>query len=317
MPAGGIVAILARMKTSISSASDIPVGNWIDRLVPPGGRPFFRLARLDRPIGTWLVLVPCWWGTALATPGWPNPWFIALFAVGAIVMRAAGCTVNDMADRDFDGKVARTATRPIASGAINMRQAALFLLGLLGLGFAVLIQFDRFAIWVGIASLPLVAVYPFMKRITYWPQAWLGLTFNWGALVGWAAVQGRLDWPAAVLYAAGFFWTLSYDTIYAHQDKEDDLLVGVKSLALRLGAGTRPWLFGFSSVTIVLLAVAGWGAGLAWPFYAGLAIAALHLGWQAGTVNMDDPKDCLRKFKSNRDFALIVFAAIVAARVWG
>lgn len=305
------------METSASSASDIPAGNWIDRYLPPGVRPFFRLARLDRPIGTWLLLVPCWWGAALATPGWPDPVLIGLFAVGAVVMRAAGCTVNDMADRDFDARVARTANRPLASGAISLWQAVVFLAGLLGLGFAVLIQLDTFAVWVGIASLPLVAAYPFMKRVTYWPQAWLGLTFNWGALVGWAAVRGDLAWPAVILYAAGFFWTLGYDTIYAHQDKEDDLLVGVKSSALRLGAATRPWLFGFFAVTLALLAAAGWAGGLAWPFYAGLGLAALHLGRQAWSVDTDDAKDCLRHFKSNRDFALIVFAAIVAGHLLG
>lgn len=303
------------MKTSATSASDIPAGNWIDRHVHEGARPFLRLARLDRPIGTWLLLIPCWWGTAMATPGWPDLWLVALFAVGATVMRGAGCTVNDMADRDFDARVARTANRPLASGAISLGRAILFLTGLLGLGLAVLLQLNTFAVWVGIASLPLVAVYPFMKRITYWPQAWLGLTFNWGALVGWAAVRGDLAWPAVILYAAGFFWTLGYDTIYAHQDKDDDLMVGVKSTALRLGKATRPWLFGFFAVTIALLAAAGQAAGLAWPFHAGLALGALHLGWQAWTVDTDDPKDCLRKFRSNRDFALIIFAAIVAAQV--
>ena len=313
LPEVGGAAILPGM----ASASDIPAGNWIDRRVPAGIRPFLRLARLDRPIGTWLLLVPCWWGVALATAGRPDLWLIALFAVGATVMRAAGCTVNDMADRDFDARVARTANRPLASGAISLTQAVLFLGGLLGLGFAVLIQLNPFAVWVGIASLPLIAVYPFMKRVTYWPQAWLGLTFNWGALVGWAAVTGDLAGPAFILYAAGFFWTLGYDTVYAHQDKEDDLLVGVKSTALRLGAATRPWLFGFFAATVGLLAAAGWAAGLAWPYYAGLAAAAVHLGRQAATVKTDDPKDCLRKFKSNRDFALIVFAAIVAGQLLG
>lgn len=304
------------MTVPTPSASDIPAGNWIDRHVPAGARPFFRLARLDRPIGTWLLLIPCWWGTALASPGWPDPLLIALFAVGAVAMRGAGCTINDIADRDFDGRVARTADRPLASGAIGLRGATAFLGLLLAIGFLVLIQFNPFAVWIGIASLPLVALYPFMKRITYWPQAWLGLTFNWGVLVGWAAVRGDLATPAVILYAAGFFWTLGYDTIYAHQDKEDDLLVGVKSSALRLGAATRPWLFGFFAVTIALLAAAGWTAELAWPYYIGLAAATTQLGWQAATVDIDDPKDCLRKFRSNRDFALIVFAAIVTARAF-
>lgn len=298
-----------------ASPTDIPAGNWIDRYVPAAARPYLRLARLDRPIGTWLLLIPCWWGTALATHGWPDPWFIVLFGVGATVMRAAGCTVNDIADRDFDGRVARTATRPIASGAIRVFQALVFLAGLLAVGLAILLTFNTYAVWVGVASLPLVAVYPFMKRITYWPQAWLGLTFNWGALVGWAAVRGDLGWAPAILYAAGFFWTLGYDTIYAHQDKEDDALVGVKSSALKLGGATRPWLFGFYVVTIALLAAAGWLAGLAWPYYAGVAAGAAQLAWQAATVDTDDPKDCLRKFKSNRDFALIVFAGTVAAQV--
>lgn len=305
------------MTKPASSASDIPVGNWVDRFVPVGARPFFRLARFDRPIGTWLLLIPCWWGTALASQGWPDPLAIALFGVGALVMRGAGCIVNDMADRDFDGRVARTANRPLASGAIGLKAAVAFLCLLLAIGLLVLVQFNTFAIGVGIASLPLVAIYPFMKRITYWPQAWLGLTFNWGALVGWAAVTGGLAAPAVILYAAGFFWTLGYDTIYAHQDKEDDLLVGVKSTALRLGQATRSWLFGFYAVTVLLLAAVGFSAGLAWPYYIGLAAAAAHLAWQAATVHPDDPKDCLRKFKSNRDFALIVFIAIVAARVAG
>lgn len=317
LPGGGAPGIFPAMTNLSPGASDIPLGNWVDRYVPAGARPYFRLARLDRPIGTWLLLIPCWWGAALASGGWPDPLMIALFGVGALVMRGAGCVVNDMADRDFDARVARTASRPLASGAIGLGGALAFLGLLLAIGFAVLVRFNAFAIWVGIASLPLVAVYPFMKRITYWPQAWLGLTFNWGALVGWAAVTGNLAAPAFILYAAGFFWTLGYDTIYAHQDKEDDLLVGVKSTALRLGQATRPWLFGFYGTTVLLLAAAGLAADLAWPYYAGLAAAAAHLAWQAAAVDPDDAKDCLRKFKSNRDFALIVFAAIVAARVAG
>jgi len=305
------------MSDTATSASDIPAGNWVDRYVPAGARPYFRLARLDRPIGTWLLLLPCWWGTAMASSGWPDLWFIVLFGIGAVVMRAAGCVINDMTDREFDRKVARTADRPLASGAVGMFQASLFLGGLLAAGLAVLLQFNEFAVWVGLASVPLFVVYPFMKRVTYWPQAWLGLTFNWGAWVGWAAAHGELALPALALYTAGFFWTLGYDTIYAHQDKEDDLLVGVKSLALRLGKATRPWLYGFFGMAIGLLALAGILAGLGWPYYVGLAVAAGHLAWQAHTVEMDTPKDCLRKFKSNRDFGLIVLAGIIAARVLG
>ncbi|MBC8158240.1 MAG: 4-hydroxybenzoate octaprenyltransferase [Alphaproteobacteria bacterium] len=303
------------MNEPAQNASDIALGNWIDRYVPEAARAYFRLARLDRPIGTWLLLLPCWWGAALAASGWPDPYLIVLFAIGSIVMRAAGCTINDMADREFDARVARTADRPIASGKVSMTAAAVFLAGLLAVGLYVLLQFNFFAVWVGIAALPFVAAYPFMKRFTYWPQAWLGLTFNWGALLGWASVTGDLGAPAALLYVAGFFWTLGYDTIYAHQDKEDDLIVGVKSSALFLGGATRPWLFGFYAVTTLLLAAAGWAAGSAWPYYVGVALGAGHLAWQATGVDIDNARDCLRKFKSNRDFGLIVFAGIVAAGV--
>ena len=305
------------MNHPIENASDIPAGNWVDRYVPAPARPYFRLARFDRPIGTWLLLLPCWWGIALASNGFPDLWLIALFGIGALVMRGAGCTINDMADRDFDLKVARTADRPLASGAVSLFQAFLFLGLLLAVGLAVLLQLNPYTVVMGVLALPLVVTYPFMKRITYWPQSWLGLTFNWGALMGWAAVRGELAAPAVALYVAGIFWTLSYDTIYAHQDKADDLLVGVKSSALRLGEGTRPWLFGFSSMAILLMGGAGYSAGLAWPFYVGLAGGAAHLFWQAGTVRIDDPKDCLRKFKSNRDFGLIVLAGMIAAQVLG
>ena len=273
--------------------------------------------RLDRPIGTWLLLWPCWWSLALAAPGWPDPWLMALFAVGALVMRGAGCTVNDIADRDIDGRVARTATRPLPSGDVSLTQALVLLGVLLAIGFAILVQLGTVAIWLGIASLPLIGFYPFMKRITWWPQAWLGLTFNWGALVGWAAVTGTVDAPPIALYAAGIAWTLGYDTIYAHQDKEDDALIGVKSSARRLGEATRPWLYAFYCAAAALIGVAGWLAGLAWPFYIGLGLAAAQLAWQAARVDIDAPADCLAKFKSNKWLGLIVFAAIVAGRVIG
>lgn len=296
------------------TASDIPTAGWIDRLAPACLRPYLRLARLDRPIGTWLLLLPCWWGLALASPGWPDPGDLALFAIGALVMRGAGCTINDLADRKIDPLVARTATRPIAGGQVSVLQALVFLGLLLLAGLLVLVQFNAFTIQVGTASLVLVVVYPFMKRVTYWPQLFLGLTFNWGALVGWSAVAGSLA-PAAVLaYAAGIFWTLGYDTIYAHQDKADDILVGVKSTALKFGAATRPWLVAFYGATVALLAGAGFSAGLVWPYFAALALGGLHLGWQIRTVDIDDPIDCLAKFKSNRDFGLIVFTGTVAAR---
>jgi 4-hydroxybenzoate polyprenyltransferase len=298
-----------------SAASDIPAMSWIDRLAPAATRPYLRLARVDRPIGTWLLLFPCWWSLSLAAPNWPDAWLLALFAAGAVVMRGAGCTVNDIWDREFDARVARTADRPIASGEISVPGALVFLALQLLAGLLVLAQFNVFAIVLGAGSLILIAVYPYMKRVTYWPQAVLGLTFNWGALLGWAAVHGGLAAPALVLYAAGIFWTLGYDTIYAHQDKEDDLLVGLKSSALKLGGATRAWLFVFYGLTAALMALAGYLAGLAWPFYAALAAASAQLAWQAGRVDTGVPKDCLAKFKSNQLFGWIVLAGIIAGRV--
>jgi 4-hydroxybenzoate polyprenyltransferase len=299
------------------NASDIPRGNWVDRLTPRPAHPYLRLARFDRPIGTWLLLLPGWWAVALAPPegGWPDPWLIVLFGVGAILMRGGGCVINDLFDRDFDARVARTADRPIASGAISIPRALLFLAVLFGVSLLILLQFNLFAVAVGAASLLLVVPYPLMKRITWWPQAWLGLTFNWGALLGWAAVRGDIATPALILYAAGFFWTLGYDTIYAHQDKEDDALVGIKSTARLFGDRSRPWIAGFFAVALALLALTGWVVGLNWPFYAGLALATAHAVWQTASADFDDPKNCLARFKSNRDFGLIVLAAIIAGQV--
>ena len=297
-----------------TTASDIPSGSWVDTRAPRVLRPFLRLARLDRPIGTWLLLFPCWWSLSMAAPGWPDLRLIVLFALGALIMRGAGCTLNDIADRDFDGRVARTATRPLPSGDVTLFQAQLFLGLQLMIGLVVLLQLNEFAVLVGMSSLALVALYPFAKRVTYWPQAVLGLTFNWGALLGWAAVTGEMALPAVMLYAAGFFWTMGYDTIYAHQDKEDDILIGVKSTALKLGSNTKPWLVGFYGLTILLMGLAGHLAGLAWPFFAGLTAAAGHLGWQIATADLDDMKNCLMRFKSNRYFGWIVLAGIIAGR---
>ncbi len=295
--------------------SDIPSGGWIDRLAPAIFRPYFRLARLDRPIGTWLLLLPCWWSIALAGPQWAEGLrLFVLFGIGSLVMRGAGCTLNDIVDRNFDAMVARTATRPIPAGEVSVFQAFAFLALQLLIGLVVLSQLNGFAITVGIGSLALVAVYPFMKRFTYWPQAVLGLTFNWGALLGWAAVKGELAPPALVLYGAGILWTLGYDTIYAHQDKDDDLAIGIKSTALRLGDETRPWLFLFYGATVSLIMISGYMISLAWPFYALLAAALAQLSWQAATVDMDTPGDCLAKFRSNRIFGLIVLAAIISGQ---
>jgi 4-hydroxybenzoate polyprenyltransferase len=298
-----------------TSASDIPKSGWVERLAPAELRPYARLARLDRPIGTWLLLFPCWWGIALATDGWPSLALMAIFAVGAIVMRGAGCTYNDIVDRDFDGRVARTADRPIPSGAVSVRQAVAFLIVQLAIGLAILLSLGPTAIWLGVLSLVLVFTYPLMKRVTWWPQFFLGLAFNWGALMGYAAVADALAPPALLLYAAGILWTLGYDTIYAHQDKEDDALIGVKSSALRLGDRTRPALFAFYAGTAVLLATAGAAAQLAWPFYVLLAAGAAQLLWQAAAASIDQPSDCLAKFKSNRLFGWLLLAGIVAGQL--
>ena len=300
------------------TASDIRHGDWIDRRAPRAVQPYLRLARIDRAIGTWLLLLPCWWGLALAAVSTSDVsplralGYGVLFAIGALVMRGAGCTWNDIMDRDFDARVARTALRPIPSGAVSVRQAFVFLGLQLLVGLAVLLCFNGVTILVGIASLLLVVIYPLMKRVTYWPQLFLGLAFNWGALVGWTAVTGSLAAAPLLLYVAGIFWTLGYDTIYAHQDKEDDILIGVKSSALRLGANTRPWLWIFYVAAVALLAAAFWQAALGWPSYVLLALAAAQLGYQAAAVDLDDPADCRARFISNRYAGMIVVVAILA-----
>ena len=289
----------------------------IERAVPAFARPFVALARLDQPVGVWLLLWPCLWSIGLASDGLPDVTLLVLFTAGAFVMRAAGCTLNDIFDRDFDARVERTQRRPLPSGAIGMRGAVAFMAVLLAAGLAILLQLNLFAICLGAGSLLLVVLYPLMKRITYWPQAFLGITFNYGALLGWAAVQGGIGWPAGLLYAGGIAWTLGYDTIYAHQDKEDDLLIGVKSSALALGERTRPWLIVFYVAAVAGLAGAGAAAAMAWPYYVGVALAALVLGWQALRVRIESPPDCLAKFKANGWVGLLVFAGIVAAQALG
>jgi 4-hydroxybenzoate polyprenyltransferase len=300
--------------TNMSSAADIQVGDWIDRHVPAGWRPYARLARLDRPIGVWLLLFPCWWSIALAAEpgGWPDLWLIILFGAGALVMRSAGCTVNDIVDRDIDAKVARTATRPLASGRLSLTQAFAFLGLQLAIGLVILLQLSATAIWLGVASLILVVLYPFMKRITWWPQAFLGLTFNWGALMGWAAVRDEVAWPAVLLYAAGFFWTLSYDTIYAHQDKEDDLMLGLKSTALKFGDSTVNWLGALYGGAVLLWSLAGFLAGAHLIFFSAIALVALQLAWQIVTLDIRDPANCLRRFRSNRDVGAAMFLGLIA-----
>jgi 4-hydroxybenzoate polyprenyltransferase len=292
--------------------SDIPHGDWVERRLPARIGPYARLARLDRPIGTWLLLFPGWWGIAFASPGWPDAPLMLLFAVGAVVMRGAGCTLNDIADRHYDAQVARTRLRPLPSGAVTVRHAILFLVLQLAAGAAVLFSLNRMSVLLGFAVLGLIGTYPFMKRITYWPQVFLGLNFNWGVLLGWTAVTGALALPPVLLYLGGVFWTIGYDTIYAHQDKEDDVRIGVKSSALALGLNTRPWLFTFYAVALVLWVTAGFSAGLGALFWTGLAGSGLQLAWQAARVTIDDPADCLAKFRSNRVVGWLVLGGIIA-----
>jgi 4-hydroxybenzoate polyprenyltransferase len=295
--------------------TDSPSTSWINRQLPQWARPYVRLIRLDRPIGTWLLLLPCWWGVVLAGGRVPDLWLMFLFGIGAIVMRGAGCIVNDIYDREIDQLVERTQSRPLASGEVKVWQAVLFLALLLVIGFCVLMQFNRFTIVLGVASLALVFTYPLAKRVTWWPQLVLGLAFNWGALMGWSAVQGTLGLPALLLYAAGIFWTLGYDTIYARQDMRDDALAGVKSLALKLGDNARPWVAGFYTAALLILVAAGLAAGLGNSYYILLAIAAFHAIWQLAGWRMDDPANCLQRFRRNRDFGLIVLAAIMIGKI--
>ncbi len=291
------------------------IGNWVDRCAPGWTRPYLRLARLDRPIGSWLLLLPCWWSSGLAAIAahqrLPSLADIALFFIGAFAMRGAGCTWNDIVDRDLDGSVERTRSRPIPSGQVSVAQAALFLGFQALIGLAVLLQFNGFTISTGIASLAVVVVYPFMKRITYWPQIVLGLAFSWGALMGWPAVFGRLDAPALVLYAGSIAWVIGYDTIYAHQDREDDALIGIKSTARLFGDRTTPMLSIFYGLAVMLIGVAGALAGGGALFWIGLAAFAAHLAWQIARLDIGDSAQCLTVFKSNRDAGLILFAGML------
>lgn len=281
-------------------------------------RPYMLLSRVDKPIGTWLLLWPSWWSICLAAPaGGPlDLMTLGMFGAGALLLRGAGCTVNDMWDRDFDRQVKRTKTRPLASGELTQWQALGWLALQLSAGLGILLQLPQTAQWIGAASLPFVAAYPLMKRITGYPQAFLGLTINWGAIMGWAAVHDGLDWSVVgPLYASGFFWTLLYDTVYAHQDKKDDARIGIKSTALTFGKRTKVWLAGFGAANVACLSAAGAMAGCHAPFYAGLAAASMHLAWQVGTVDLDNAGDCMAKFKSNVWYGAAVGAGIVADRL--
>src|ERR1700682_653169 len=294
-------------------------GNWVDSRAPQWSRPYLRLSRLDRPIGSWLLLMPCWWSAALPAGVIHDCsqllLVIALFFIGAFAMRGAGCTWNDITDRDLDALVERTRSRPIPAGQVSVPQAAVFLVVQALIGLGVLLQFNRFAVMTGIASLIIVAVYPFMKRITWWPQIVLGLAFSWGALMGFAVTQERIDATALALYAGSIAWVIGYDTIYAHQDAEDDALIGIKSTALLFGARTHRALIVFYGLAVVLIGAALMLAGARWPAWIGLAAFAAHLIWQIARLEISDPALCLRIFRSNRDAGLLLFAGLLVDAV--
>lgn len=298
---------------------DAPERSWIDLVPIAAVRPYLRLARLDRPIGIWLLVFPCWWGVSLAAlterRHLPDLWLCALFFIGAVVMRGSGCAFNDYVDRDIDAKVARTANRPIPSGAVTPNQALAYTVFLALIGLIVLLQFNWYTIGLGIASLILVAIYPFMKRLTYWPQVVLGLAFNWGALVGWSSVKGSLALPAILLYLGSVCWTIGYDTIYAHQDREDDRALGLKSTALRFGEWTPTWVGGFYAVAIVLWLAAGFLAGAHLVFVLAVVLVSLQLSWQVTTLDMSDGRNCLRRFRSNRDVGVALLLGFVVDMV--
>ncbi len=287
--------------------TDISTSGWVGRL-PAGAVPYALLARLDRPIGGWLLFMPGLWSILLAGG---SPWLVLLFLAGSFVMRGAGCVVNDMWDRDMDRLVTRTAGRPLASGALRMRHAAAFLAVLLTLGLGILLQLNDLARILGVASLVLVVTYPLAKRVTWWPQLMLGFTFGWGAPMGYAAATGRVDGAAMALYVAAIVWILGYDTIYAHQDREDDALVGVRSTARLFARQTKPFLIICYMATIGLLALAGGLAGLAPWFYAGLIPPAALLAWQIIRININDPGLCLGLFKLNRETGAAIGLAIL------
>lgn len=307
--------------------ADAPSGHWVYRYLPRAAWPYAQLARWDRPIGWVLLLWPCWWSAALAASAYatanesvltllPSPVTLLLFLLGAIAMRGAGCTYNDIVDRDIDAQVERTRSRPLPSGKVTLKQAWAFLIVQALIGLAVLLTFNSFAILLGVASLVIVAAYPFAKRITWWPQLVLGLAFSWGALMGWAAEFASVDAPSLLLYAGSILWVIGYDTLYAHQDKEDDALVGVKSTARLFGDKTIYWLIGLYSAALVLFA---WSFALAevpMPALAGLIAAAAHMSRQIRTLDIDNPDQCLKLFKSNGTVGWLIFLGLIGGALW-
>ncbi|XP_035782689.1 4-hydroxybenzoate polyprenyltransferase, mitochondrial-like [Anopheles albimanus] len=316
--ARGVASDNSRKRHGRSTESNVErqnaASNWKQAISP-----YARLMRIDRPIGSWLLFWPCGWSIALSAPAgcWPDPLMLGLFGVGAFVMRGAGCTINDLWDRDIDAKVERTKHRPLVAGEVSPFDALVFLSAQLGVGLTVLLQLNWYSILLGASSLGLVIVYPLMKRITYWPQLMLGATFNWGALLGWSATQGSVDWAACLpLYAAGVCWTIVYDTIYAHQDKVDDLLIGIKSTALRFGDNTKLWLSGFTGAMMVNLMAAGAACDQTWPYYTSVGLIGAHLAQQIHSLNIHNPTDCATKFISNHQVGLILFLGIVLGTLY-
>ena len=299
-----------------SGVADAPRSNWVDRFAPAFMRPYLRLGRFDRPIGTWLLLFPCWWSQTLAEIGTGKPYprldYLLLFAAGALAMRAAGCAYNDYVDRDIDAKVLRTAARPLPSGQITPAAAKAYVIIAALAGLAVLLQFNSFTIILAILSLPVVAAYPFAKRVTPYPQFVLGLVFNWGALVGWAAIKGSIGWPSIVQFAGCVLWTVGYDTIYAHQDKEEDALLGLGSTAINFGDDTTSVIGALYGCAVLLWLLAGTLAGMHLIYYLALTLVFLQMSWQVSTLDTNDPANCLRRFRSNRDIGIAVFLGLVA-----
>lgn len=307
--------------------ADAPSGHWVYRALPSGWWPFAQLARWDRPIGWQLLLWPCWWSAALAASAFakagepwtttlPSIWHLALFLIGAVAMRGAGCTYNDLVDEGIDASVERTRSRPLPSGQVSRRQAWYFLAFQAFVGLVVLLQFNWFTVALGCASLLVVAIYPFMKRITNWPQLVLGLAFSWGALMGWSALVGDIGLPAVLLYIGCVLWTIGYDTIYAHQDKEDDAIVGVRSTARLFGSKTKPWLYGLYGCALGFFAGAFATAEVPMPALAGLLAAAAHMLRQIRTLDIDDPDQCMRLFRSNNTVGWLIFLGLIGGGLW-
>jgi 4-hydroxybenzoate polyprenyltransferase len=314
-------------KAAQGRVADAPSGHWVYRVLPRWLWPYAQLARWDRPIGWQLLLWPCWWSAALAATAYarptdpiltllPQPYTLVLFLIGAIAMRGAGCTYNDIVDEDIDVAVERTRSRPLPSGKVSRRQAWTFLVIQALIGLAALLQLNSFAVGLGISSLVIVAIYPFMKRFTDWPQLVLGLAFSWGALMGWANEFGDIDAPAIMLYIGSILWVIGYDTIYAHQDKEDDAIVGVRSTARLFGDNTKAWLAGLYAGALMCFAVAFANAQAPVPVMAGLIAAGAHMARQISTLDIDNPDQCLRLFKSNNQVGWLVFLGIVGGAAW-